>query len=162
MLTLIQADYHNAQHAEAIIELMDYYARDPMGGGAPLAEIARQQLVNELAKRPFALSILCYFKDQAVGLINGFEGFSTFRCQPLINIHDVIVHPDYRRQGICEALFLEVERIARVRNCCKVTLEVLQGNIPAQRAYEGLGFAAYQLDPTQGNALFWQKNLRNI
>lgn len=36
-------------------------------------------------------SVLAFDADQPVGLINAIEGFSTFACKPLINIHDVIV-----------------------------------------------------------------------
>ena len=50
-----------------------------------------------------------------------------------------------------------VERLARERGCCKVTLEVLEGNTSAQAAYRRAGFEGYQLDPLMGRAMFWQK-----
>ena len=34
--------------------------------------------------------------------------------------------------------------------CCKLTLEVLEGNKLAQAAYIANGFAGYQLDPEMG------------
>ena len=43
--------------------------------------------------------------------------------------------------------------------CCKLTLEVLDGNAPAKAAYEKFGFASYELDPAVGGALCWQKKL---
>ena len=49
------------------------------------------------------------------------------------------------------------QRIARQRGCCKVTLEVLEGNTSAQAAYRRAGFEGYQLDPVMGRAMFWQK-----
>jgi ribosomal protein S18 acetylase RimI-like enzyme len=51
----------------------------------------------------------------------------------------------------------EVERIARERGACKLTLEVLSGNAPAMRLYRRIGFAGYQLDPAMGSAQFLQK-----
>jgi ribosomal protein S18 acetylase RimI-like enzyme len=54
-------------------------------------------------------------------------------------------------------MLAEVEAIARERGACKLTLEVLQGNAPAIKLYERIGFAGYQLDPAMGQAQFLQK-----
>jgi len=43
--------------------------------------------------------------------------------------------------------------------CCKLTLEVLSGNVGAQKAYRAAGYAPYELDPQMGSAQFWQKRL---
>lgn len=153
------ADYQNPQDAAHIIELLDIYARDTMGGSQPLTEYARQSLIPALTSLPYALSTLCYVGSQPAGLLNAFESFSTFKCKPLINIHDVIVAPNFRGMGISQMLLKKVEEIARAKGCCKITLEVLEGNTPAQAAYQKFGFSGYQLDPLMGNALFWQKNL---
>jgi ribosomal protein S18 acetylase RimI-like enzyme len=91
--------------------------------------------------------------------VNRFEGFSTFACQPLVNVHDLAVMPAYRGQGIAESMLALVERIARERGACKLTLEVLPGNVRAVRLYQRLGFANYQLDPAMGHAEFLQKYL---
>jgi ribosomal protein S18 acetylase RimI-like enzyme len=53
------------------------------------------------------------------------------------------------------------EEEALRRCCCKLTLEVLSNNQVAQTAYRKAGFAGYQLDPKAGQALFWQKKLRD-
>lgn len=94
---------------------------------------------------------------KAVGLINCFEGVSTFRAQPLINVHDLIVTASHRRLGIGQALLAQVEHEARARGCCKLTLEVLTHNDAARRAYDKVGFAPYALDPAMGNALLLEK-----
>jgi ribosomal protein S18 acetylase RimI-like enzyme len=51
----------------------------------------------------------------------------------------------------------EVEEIAKKKGCCKITLEVLEGNKVAQRSYKKFGFAGYELNPLMGKALFWEK-----
>ncbi|MBA55389.1 MAG: GNAT family N-acetyltransferase [Pseudomonadales bacterium] len=155
----IIVDYHNPVHAQHLIDLLDHYARDPMGGGQPLREAVKSTLVEELAKRNFAFSLLCYMDEKPVALTNFFEGFSTFAAKPLINIHDIVVHRGYRGRGLSQALLTKVEQIARHRGCCKVTLEVLSGNTVARGAYEKFGFELYQLDPATGQAQFWQKFL---
>ena len=155
----VKIDYGNAQHANALIALLDLYAQDPMGGGHPLNAQVKEHLVAELSRRPTAFGVLAFADDQAVGLINCFEGFSTFACKALINIHDLIVSPKYRGRRVAILMLEHVERIAKERGCCKLTLEVLQGNVNAQQLYRKYGFADYQLASENGNAMFWQKSL---
>jgi ribosomal protein S18 acetylase RimI-like enzyme len=160
-LEITQADYQNAKHAAAVVQLLDGYARDAMGGGHALTDEVKQNLVGELARRPTAFSVLAFVDGQPAGLINCFEGFSTFACKPLVNIHDVAVASVFRRQGIAQAMMAKVEQIAEERGCCKLTLEVLSGNHGAQQMYRKLGYAGYQLDATIGGALFWQKRIES-
>ncbi|MBW8370617.1 MAG: GNAT family N-acetyltransferase [Thiobacillus sp.] len=157
MIELIRARYDDPAHASALVELLDAYARDPAGGGEPLSEFSRVNLIDELAARPCIFSVLAFDGATAVGLVNAIEGFSTFACRPLVNVHDVVVMPSHRGQGIAAQLFAEVEAIARERGACKLTLEVLSGNRAARTLYEKLGFDDYRLDPGMGHAQFMQK-----
>ena len=157
MIAIVRASYDDPAHAAALLELLDAYARDPAGGGEPLGEFARDNLIAELAARPFIFSVLAFDGDAPVGLVNAIEGFSTFACRPLVNVHDVVVAASHRGRGIAAQLFAEVEAIARERGACKLTLEVLDGNAPARALYQRLGFAAYRLDPAMGHAQFMQK-----
>jgi ribosomal protein S18 acetylase RimI-like enzyme len=137
--------------------LLDAYASDPAGGGHPLSDHARQNLMRELAARPQAYSVLAFDGDAPVGLVNCIEGFSTFACRPLVNVHDVAVLASHRGRGIAEAMLAQAECIALERGAVKMTLEVLSGNAPAVRLYERIGYAGYQLDPAMGSAQFFQK-----
>ncbi|WP_420589920.1 GNAT family N-acetyltransferase [Bacterioplanoides sp.] len=156
---VIIADYHNPEHQQIIGQLMNHYAQDPMGGGEALKQQVIDNLAIELAKVANAFTVLAMVNGEAVGLINAMQGFSTFKCQPLINIHDVIVCDGCRGMGIAQKMMDKVEEVARQRGCCKLTLEVLEGNLPAQASYRRSGFAGYELDPEMGKAMFWQKFL---
>jgi ribosomal protein S18 acetylase RimI-like enzyme len=156
-LHICQADYHDAAHAGALVELLDAYAQDPAGGGKALGHFAKTHLVKELAARPQAFSVLAFAQGQPVGLVNCIEGFSTFACRPLVNIHDVMVLASHRGQRVAGQMLALVDAIARERGACKLTLEVLEGNAGAIRLYQRAGFAAYQLDPAMGQARFLQK-----
>ena len=156
---IIPADYGNLSHAKIIIALMDHYAQDPMGGGEPLSAYTREHLIEALAGIQGAFTLLAYADGKAVGLINSFESFSTFNCRPLINIHDVVVLQPFRGKGIGRRLFEGVAEIARERGCCKLTLEVLEGNENARHLYSNLGFEPYRLRPEAGAAQFWQMKL---
>jgi GNAT superfamily N-acetyltransferase len=157
MIRIVRADYRNPAHAAALVQLLDAYARDPMGGGEPLSDFARARLVDALAARTQAFSLLAYESGAPVGLANCIEGFSTFACKPLVNVHDLAVLNSHRGKGIAQKLLEAAEEIARERGACKLTLEVLSGNHGAVRLYERVGFANYQLDPQAGQAQFMQK-----
>ncbi len=158
-IDILKADYHNPQHAQALVSLMDIYALDPMGGAQALAEEVRSDLVPALAKRSDAFSVLAFDGSKPIGLANCFEGFSTFACRPLINIHDIVVAPEYRGKGISKELLTKVEQLARERGCCKLTLEVLSGNHIAKSAYRHYGFNSYSLREDTGVAEFWEKKI---
>ena len=152
-----RADYANPHDAASLVMLLDAYASDPAGGGEPLSDFAKANLVPSLAARPTAFSILAFDGEQPVGLVNCIEGFSTFACKPLVNVHDVAVLAGYRGQRIGEQMLALAETIARARGACKLTLEVLSGNTGAEKLYRRVGFAYYELDPAMGQAGFMQK-----
>ena len=162
-LRITQADYNNPAHAAALVLLLNAYAQDPAGGGVPLSDFAKTNLVNELKARPQAFSVLAFdvtaHGDVPVGLVNCIEGFSTFACKPLVNVHDVVVLGSHRGLRLGEKMLALVEKIALHRGACKLTLEVLSGNPSAIKLYERIGFVGYQLDPAMGSALFLQKRL---
>jgi len=158
-IEIILADYDNPQHARDIILTLDAYAADPMGGGAPLSDFTKTNLIKKLSNMPQAFSILAYVDGKPAGLVNCLEGISTFACQPLINIHDLAISKPFRGLGLSQRMLERVEAIARERRCCKLTLEVLSNNTVAKNAYAKFGFAGYELDPAAGHALFWEKAL---
>ena len=162
-LRIARADYADPRDAAALVALLDVYARDPMGGGAPLSATVRARLVPGLATTPGAFSLIGWAGDergdQAVALANCFTAFSTFAAAPLVNIHDMVVLPEQRGRGHARALFAAIEDAARAIGACKVTLEVLSGNSRARTLYASLGYGDFALDPAMGPTLFWQKRL---
>jgi len=159
-LRLCLADYTNTLHASALVGLLDAYAQDPTGGGEPLSDFTKANLPAALQARPTVFSVLAFDDAQAglpVGLVNCVEGFSTFACRPLVNIHDVVVAASHRGLRIAEQMLALVEQLARERGACKLTLEVLSGNAPAAKLYRRIGFDNYQLEPSMGHAQFMQK-----
>ena len=156
-ITLCRADYADPAHATAIVYLLDAYAQDPMGGAHALSDFAKSHLVAALAARPQAYTVLAFEGGAAIGLVNCMEGFSTFACRPLVNVHDVAVVASHRGRGVAEKMLALAETIARERGACKLTLEVLEGNTGANKLYRRVGFANYELDPAMGHAQFMQK-----
>lgn len=158
-LAIALADYRDPHDADALVMLLDAYARDPMGGGEPLADDTRKTLAIALASQPGAFTLIAREDGEPVGLANCFTGFSTFACAPLVNIHDMAVLPAHRGKGIGRALMRAAAAQAKARGACKVTLEVLSGNTGAKALYASEGYDAYALDPAMGSAQFWEKKL---
>ncbi len=160
MVRIEAVDYANTTHAAALVDMLDHYAKDPMGGGEALPETTKTVLIHEMAKRPGVFSFLAWNnKGEAVGLVNCVEGFSTFAAKPVCNIHDIAIREGLRGQGLAQKLMQAVVDEAKQRGCCKLTLEVLGGNEPARLAYRKFGFEPYQLDPSMGQAEFWELKL---
>lgn len=153
----IVADYLDEKQAREIGALLNAYAQDPMGGGKALDPHIVENLGANLATVSNALTILCYVDGIPAGLANCFVGYSTFKCKPLINVHDLCVLPEFRGRGLSHRLLEKIEAVARERDCCKITLEVLDGNEPAKQSYMKFGFSGYELDPKMGRAVFWEK-----
>ncbi len=158
-MNIFKADLNDRRQAGDFIALMSQYAMDAMGGGKDLSAQIKAQLPAALAARDNCISFIAYVDDRPAGLLTCMEGFSTFACKPLLNIHDVIVHPDFRGRNIAGQLLEAAQTEAVTRGCVKLTLEVLQGNEAAQKVYRREGFAPYVLDTQMGSAQFWQKLL---
>ncbi|HMN20176.1 MAG TPA: GNAT family N-acetyltransferase [Ottowia sp.] len=158
-VTVRRVDYASAPDRAALVALLDAYARDPMGGGVALADEVKARLCDDLARLATAASFIAWMDREPVGLVNTFAGYSTFKARPLLNVHDIAVLPAHRGRGIAQALLGACEAHARQQGCCKLTLEVLQGNTRALRSYARFGFAPYVLDPDAGQALLMQKCL---
>lgn len=159
MLDIINADFTQPAHGDMVVALLDEYARGPMGGNQALSDYARTHLVAELARRPNAGALIALHDGTPAGLAIYFEGFSTFACKPLLNLHDLMVCERFRGQGIAQQLLAALDDVATRRGCCKITLEVLQGNEPAKALYRKIGYQGYELAGDAGQAMFWQKKL---
>lgn len=159
MEQIVLAELDNPEHAAAAVFLLNEYAKDPMGGGEALSAFTQANLAEALRKRAGAHVILAFVDGQPAGLINAFEGFSTFACKPLLNIHDVVVLSAFRGRGLSKKLMDKAQELAVSLGCCKLTLEVLEGNSVAQAAYRACGFEGYALNAETGRAMFWQKKL---
>ena len=139
-IVILEADLGNPTHQDAIVHLINAYARDPMGGGRELPEAVRAALIPGLQQHPTTVVFLAWHRDAPVGIAICFVGFSTFMARPLLNIHDLAVIPTYRRQGVGRLLLERVAAKGQELGCCKLTLEVRADNHAAQRLYEAVGF----------------------
>ena len=155
MSGVLLADLANPAHQAAIVELLDMYCRNEFGDGKPLSAEARENLIPGLLRHGGARVYLAYQGQQPAGLAICFVGFSSFKAQPLVNVHDLAVAPQFRGHGIGRALLEAIAEDARSLGCCKVTLEVRADNAKALELYRRVGFESSQ----PAESLFLTKRL---
>jgi ribosomal protein S18 acetylase RimI-like enzyme len=140
VIEIREADLSHAADADALVEIIDSYARGPGGQNAPLSSRARASLAKGLREHPAAFALLACDGARAVGAAVCFVGFSTFAGQPFVNLHDLAVLPSHQGRGVGGRLLDAVAGRARSLGACKVTLEVVDANRGAQRLYARHGF----------------------
>ena len=139
-VTIVPADLAEKLHADAVVDLLDIYARDPMGAGIPLPADVIGRLRRDMPSHPTAHALLAFAGDEVIGFVTGFLGYSTFRAMPLLNIHDIAVLPAWRGRGIARRLLRETEALGRSLGCCRITLEVRDDNPRVRSVYDQAGF----------------------
>ncbi len=142
-IEVTEANYGDPIHTQGVVDVLDSYASDPVGGSEPLAAEVRARLVATLRDHPNSLVLLAFREELPVGVVICFFGLSTFQARPLLNIHDLAVVPASRGQGVGRALLNAAERLAVQRECCKLTLEVQEDNMRARNLYESFGFVDF-------------------
>ena len=140
-----EADLGVPDDAEAVVALLDEYARHPLGQSQALSGDVRARLIPGLRRHPGAFVLLACKGADRIGVAVCFRGFSTFAGLPLINIHDLAVTAAHRRKGVGRALLEDILRRARESGCTKVTLEVRDDNEAARRLYKRMGFGPWSV-----------------
>lgn len=154
MTEIIQCNFQDSLHREKVVELIDAYMQDAMGGRTSMPENIRQPLVEGLTHHPTAFVLFAVKDDEFIGLATCFVNFSTFKAKPYINVHDIVVLKEFRGKGIGRLLLQKIIDIATGKDYCKVTLEVRSDNKNAQGLYNSLGFE--ECNPPMH---FWEKML---
>jgi ribosomal protein S18 acetylase RimI-like enzyme len=152
---IISADYSNPKHRQAIVNLIDAYIHDEMGGGESLPEQEQALLIEGLANHPKSIVLLAETQNTFTGILTAFENFSTFTAKPMVNIHDIFVSQECRGKGIGRQLINALIQEAKNRASSRVTLEVRQDNFTAQNLYRSLEFA-----DTKPAMFYWRKYLK--
>ena len=57
-----------------------------------------------------------------------------------VDIHNIAVHPDFRRHGVGRLLLEQVVAAARLQEATRVTLDVRRSNTGARKLYDAFGF----------------------
>ena len=162
-VTIHAVDFDDPQQTADFLFILDHYMRGPTGSGKPMDDELRAHLPDALRSRPTVLCHIAYVvmnhgKNAARRPDQLRRRFFHLRRQAAAQ------HPRHRGpRGFPPTR--DRPRPPRPRRdggagtgCCKLTLEVLEGNRGAHRAYLEFGFQAYQTDPAMGAAMFMERN----
>lgn len=150
-MQLVQVDLNNEKHCEAVVSLLNDYMLDEMGIGEAMPEGLGQKIIYGLKKHPGYMGFLVRIDNRFAALANCNLNFSTWKASPLINIHDFIVSPHFRKIGVGLFLLKAIEDFARDNGYCRINLEVRHDNFKAQNLYKKAGFK--ECEP---NNYFWE------
>jgi ribosomal protein S18 acetylase RimI-like enzyme len=154
------ADIDKIEEIDAVVESMRYFHLDRSGEGAdiswklqerPLREklIERNPLDDE---RRFALRQIVTGADEGIALVADYDGsvlaFTMARqtATGVLEIKDLRVDYDYRRQGIASGMVFQLIQSARASELRAVAAESRTNNYPAGEFLAKLGFEIAGLD----------------
>ncbi len=150
----IKVNLNNPIHCMQVLKLLNDYMEDEMGISKSMPEQLGQKIIAGLKQHPAYLGFFVCVGDEFTALANCNLNYSTWTAKFLINIHDFIVSPKFRKQGIGEFLLTGIEKYAKEKGYCKLNLEVRNDNLKAQNLYKKMRF-----DDCEPPMLFWQKVL---
>lgn len=153
-LSILKVDLQNQVHCTQVIKLLNDYMNDPMGNNRPMPEELGPQIIAGLKKHSGFLGFFVMMGEQFAGLANCNVNFSTFQAKPLINIHDFIVAPEFRKIGAARYLLHGIIKYASENGYCRINLEVREDNVNAKSLYKKMGFS-----DCVPRMMFWEKKL---
>lgn len=151
---LIQVDLSSEIHCVKLLELLNAYMEDEMGISKSMPSSLAIKIIEGLKQHAAYLGFFVCVENEFVALANCNLNYSTWQAKPLINIHDFVVLPSFRKQGAGVFLLAEIENYAKKRGYCKITLEVRNDNFKAQNLYKKARF--YDVEPPM---FFWEKKV---
>lgn len=151
---IVEVNLSDSKHCDALVRLMNDYMQDEMGIGESMPEELGPRIIAGLKKHSGYIGFFVQLGDEFAALANCNLNYSTWKAKPLINIHDLIVSPAHRKQGVGLFLLKSIEDYAVQNGYCRINLEVRQDNHKAQGLYKKAGFK--ECDPSN---YFWEKHV---
>lgn len=151
---LIQVNLNNQTHCTKLLELLNAYMEDEMGISKSMPEKLGAKIIEGLRQYNAYLGFFVCIENEYAALANCNVNYSTWQAGFLINIHDFIVRPSFRKQRVGEFLLNGIENYAKGKGYCKINLEVRNDNLKAQNLYKKVGYT-----DCQPPMFFWQKIL---
>ncbi|WED29478.1 GNAT family N-acetyltransferase [Vibrio sp. DW001] len=145
-ITTVSFDSENSQHRQDLERLFLEYS-----------STVAVDIVDRLSSLTYFIGFILYVDKNPAGFSVCFESFSTYRSQPVLNIHDFMIANAFRGAGLGKNLLGAIEEYARKNDMVKITLEVDDDNHVAKKLYARCGFEDHQV--VLKSLLHWQKYL---
>ena len=87
-----------------IIKVLEDYKSDKMGNSSSYSRDEKDSLLRLFDSFSNVFIFTIYKDEKLAGGAVCFKTFSTFKCKPLINIHDFCIISEFRSQGFGKSL----------------------------------------------------------
>ena len=107
---------------------------------APDLALANRYIAERIEKADALILLAQDASAQALGFCQLYPTFCSLEAKPIYTLYDLYVAPAARGAGIGNLLLLAAEQSAREHGMCRLDLTTAKTNLPAQAAYEALGW----------------------
>ena len=122
----------------AIAHLFDAYRQ--LYQYPPDLALANRYIAERIEKADALILLAQDASAQALGFCQLYPTFCSLEAKPIYALYDLYVAPAARGAGIGNLLLLAAEQSAREHGMCRLDLTTAKTNLPAQAAYEALGW----------------------
>lgn len=98
-----------------------------------------ETLFESLFVKKQAETLIAELDGRPVGFALYFHNFSTFKGRACLYLEDLYLKPEFRGRGFGKKMFVELARIAVLRNCDRFDWSVLDWNEPSIKFYKKMG-----------------------
>lgn len=109
----------------------------------PTSDFIRESIKNRelfIAEHGEEIAAVMVINHECNESYHNYEWKHTADKEEISVIHALGVHPKFSGQGIGKALVAEAIRICKEHQQKVIRLDVLKGNLPAEKLYRGMGF----------------------
>jgi len=106
----------------------------------PDLALANRYIAERIEKADSLILLAQEASAQALGFCQLYPTFCSLEAKPIYALYDLYVAQAARGAGIGNLLLLAAEQSAREHGMCRLDLTTAKTNLPAQAAYEALGW----------------------
>jgi len=92
--------------------------------------------------------------DRVIGFCQMYPAFCSIEAAPIYILHDLFVHPDFRRCGTGKILLLAAEQHAKQAGFVRMDLTTARSNVQAQHLYESLDWVRDEIYLAYSKSVF--------
>jgi ribosomal protein S18 acetylase RimI-like enzyme len=122
----------------AIAQLFDAYRQ--FYQYPPDLALASSYIAERTEKAESVILLAQHANGEALGFCQLYPTFCSLEAKPVYALYELYVAPAARGAGIGNLLLLAAEDSARAHGMCRLDLTTAKTNLPAQAAYEALGW----------------------
>ena len=119
----------------------------------PDLALANRYIAERIEKADSLILLAQDASAQALGFCQLYPTFCSLEAKPIYALYDLYVAPAARGAGIGNLLLLAAEQSAREHGMCRLDLTTAKTNLPAQAAYEALGWVRDEVYFTYSKAV---------